>query len=119
MCDGRVALLDHHCPFTGGCVGAGNFRFFALFVLHCWLGCGYACALSWRPFFECVVMQCTVPALGLSRTPPPDEAACVAMGARSLLILPASVLVLSLGGLLTLHALLIANGLTTAQYARR
>ena len=41
-CDRRVLHLDHHCPFTGGCIGAYNFRFFLLFVVHCSVGCTYA-----------------------------------------------------------------------------
>ena len=28
ICDQRVLHFDHHCPFTGGCVAANNYRFF-------------------------------------------------------------------------------------------
>lgn len=41
------------------------------------------------------------------------------MGARSLLLIPAGVLMASLGGLGVLHTLLLFNGLTTSQYVRR
>ena len=119
ICERRVRDFDHHCPFTGGCVGHDNFRFFMLFLLHCTLGCGLACVLSWRPFLECVLRQCTVPYLGLYRTPPPDESACVDLGARSLLLLPALCLHLALAALGAFHALLLFNGLTTLQFTRR
>ena len=103
---------------TGGCVGRDNYGFFFLFVTHCGAGCGLACVLAWRPFLECVVRQCTVPLLGLSRTPPPSEASCVALGSKSLLFLPALCLHLALLGLGGFHALLLANGLTTLQCVR-
>jgi hypothetical protein len=119
ICERRVHAFDHHCPFTGGCVGRDNFRFFFLFVVHCWLGCGGASALAWPPFWHCVLRQCEVGALGLRRTPPPDEAACVALGARSLLFLPALCLHVALGALGAFHALLLLNGLTTIQFTRR
>ena len=119
ICDHDVLHFDHHCPFTGGCVGEGNLRFFLLFLLHCSLGCGYAALLAWAPFRDCVLLQCSVPALGLVRTPPPSEAACVRMGTRSLLLLPALMLFVCLSALGVLHALLLANGLTTVQYVRR
>ena len=119
ICECHVMHLDHHCPFTGGCIGANNLRFFLLFVLHCWLGCTYASALAWPPFADCVLRQCNIPRLGLTRTPPPDVAACMAMGSRSLLLLPALALSVSLGLLGLVHALLLANGLTTIQFARR
>ena len=104
---------------TGGCVGGNNYRFFLLFVGHCYAGMGYACYLSWWPFRDCVLRQCSLPSLGLVRSPPPDDAACTRMGARSLVLLPCAALLASLGCLGALHALLLANGLTTAQYVRR
>lgn len=119
ICNQRVLHFDHHCPFTGGCVGAYNLRFFCLFVLHCFLGCGWACHLAWPPFRDCVVNQMSVPRLGLSRRMPPDELKCIELGARSLLLLPALMLCASLGLLGGFHLLLLRSGLTTLQFTRR
>ena len=119
ICGRRVHSFDHHCPFTGGCVGRDNYRFFALFLLHCTLGCGVACALAWPPFLECVLQQCTMPSIGLQRKPPPDEAQCVALGTRSLLLLPAACLFLALSLLGAFHAALLRAGLTTVQFSKR
>ena len=117
-CGQHVIHLDHHCPFTGGCIGANNFRFFMLFLLHCSLGCTYASYLAWPPFADCVLRQCNFPLLGLV----PNvyvPTACKAMGSRTLLLLPAFALAFTLGWLGVVHAWLLANGLTTIQYVRR
>ena len=119
ICERRVLHFDHHCPFTGGCVGAYNYRFFALFLAHCTGGCMYASFLSWRPFVECVLRQCNVAWLGMVRTQPPSVQACISMGSRSLLLLPALMLSMSLVLLGVFHFLLLLNGLTTVQYVRR
>ncbi|KAL1500577.1 hypothetical protein AB1Y20_013232 [Prymnesium parvum] len=119
VCEVRVLHLDHHCPFTGGCIGSNNYRFFLLFCLHCSAGMAYACCLSFFPFRDCVLFQCTMPALGIHRRPPPDDEACMRMAGRSLLFLPCGVLFSSLCCLATFHFLLLANGLTTAQFVRR
>ena len=119
VCKARVLSFDHHCPFTGGCVGRHNYRFFLLFSWHGTLGMAYATWLAWWPFRDCVLRQLSLPALGWSPMPPADEAACVALGGRSLLLLPAAMLCGALGCLALLHSLLLANGVTTLQLARR
>mmetsp|Transcript_834 Transcript_834/g.1920 ORF Transcript_834/g.1920 Transcript_834/m.1920 type:complete len:363 (-) Transcript_834:60-1148(-) len=116
-CKVRVAAYDHHCPFTGGCVGLTNFRFFLVFALHGTIGMGYASYLSWWPFRDCVLRRIRIPVLGWPM-PPPDDTACKELEARSLLLLPALALHAALCALLLLHLFMLANGLTTQQLSR-
>ncbi|KAF8342352.1 DHHC palmitoyltransferase-domain-containing protein [Cantharellus anzutake] len=37
ICGTCVLMFDHHCPWIGQCVGAGNRRFFLLFCAWCFL----------------------------------------------------------------------------------
>ena len=60
----RVEQFDHHCPLTGGCIGANNFRFFFLFTTYCSAGLAYGAYLAWHPFRACIVSRwasCTTP----------------------------------------------------------
>mmetsp|Transcript_25117 Transcript_25117/g.83587 ORF Transcript_25117/g.83587 Transcript_25117/m.83587 type:complete len:233 (-) Transcript_25117:97-795(-) len=117
-CRAAVPCFDHHCPFTGGCVGGRNFRHFAVFVLHATLGMADACVLSFPPFRDCVLGQIESEQLGIVRTPPPDEAACLATGPASLLFIPAASLFGVLASLAALHGLLLLNGATTFELSR-
>ena len=112
----RAPNFDHHCPFTGGCIGRDNFRFFALFCLWGWCGMAYACAMSWTPFSDCVLSQVTIYHIGWKAAPPPSEEACQALAARSFVFVPALVIFAALTSLFGLNALLVANNITLKRF---
>ena len=45
ICRRCILARDHHCVFTGNCIGHTNRRYFLLFVLNVWLGATYSCFL--------------------------------------------------------------------------
>ena len=38
VCSECVMRMDHHCPWTGNCIGIANHKFFWNFLLHAFLG---------------------------------------------------------------------------------
>ena len=112
LCERHIVNLDHHCPLTGGCIGEHNLRPFALFVLHGWLGSGYATALTWRPYCDCILAY--HPDTEFDPTMPEYPEACIQLGERANLFSSALACFACLGCLGTLHMLLACNGLTTA-----
>ncbi len=40
-CDVCVAGYDHHCPWTGKCIGEGNIRLFNKFICLTFFNCTY------------------------------------------------------------------------------
>lgn len=105
-CKDCVFYMDHHCPFTGGCIGANNFIYFILFLGYCTLGLIYAAALSARPFADCVFGQ----------APEALAAACAALGTRSVIFLPTAAGVVTVGSLFIMHFVLYWFGRTTVQF---
>ena len=53
VCKHTVPYMDHHCPFTGNCIGIENFSYFFLGLLYGTVGLGYGLALSLPYFVEC------------------------------------------------------------------
>ena len=53
VCCNTILYMDHHCPFTGNCVGYYNYSHFLLFLVYAWTGLGYAITTSLFYFGQC------------------------------------------------------------------
>ena len=54
ICHKTVLYMDHHCPFTGNCVGLRNYSHFLLSLVYAWIGLGYGISTSLFYFGECM-----------------------------------------------------------------
>jgi len=45
-CNHCVEVFDHHCPYTGVCIGKGNYLFFCLLLLSGMISATYVCIFS-------------------------------------------------------------------------
>jgi len=46
ICNNCVENFDHHCPWTGNCIGRRNYRYYLIFIFACSLDCLYMISLS-------------------------------------------------------------------------
>ena len=52
-CQTKILYMDHHCPFTGNCVGFRNYSHFYLWLLYGTIGLAYAALVTFPYFNEC------------------------------------------------------------------
>lgn len=104
-CDNCVEVFDHHCPWTGTCIGVRNYKYFINFVTVTVIGAVFCCSVSayvivlWAEgvHSDLVYVRDTVSPLLCSWT------------------LVVSLLV---GALLVFHIFLISRGQTTNEFLR-
>lgn len=53
VCRNEVLHLDHHCPFTGSCIGIRNYSYFFLCMVYGSIGLGYGLLLTLPFFIQC------------------------------------------------------------------
>lgn len=62
VCQTNVAYADHHCPYTGNCLGLHNYAHFYLGVVYGLVGMLYALYITLPYFYRCDIK----PLLGLT-----------------------------------------------------
>ena len=110
QCKCEVMYMDHHCPFTGNCVGLENYRYFILHLVYAMAGLSYAVWLTY-PYFK----MCHLPTFlwffkFTTKLQRPDETAkniCAMLRGHSLISVPASVGIVALVGLLVWQAFML------------
>jgi hypothetical protein len=53
-CDNCVEVFDHHCPWTGTCIGVRNYSYFCIFITLTTISAAYACGVSGYLIFRWV-----------------------------------------------------------------
>lgn len=53
ICKAHIPYRDHHCPFTGNCIGLNNYSYFLLGLFYSMLGLGYGITVVFVYFRQC------------------------------------------------------------------
>ena len=57
ICNRCISRMDHHCPWMNNCVGAGNLKFFILFLIYTWIVNVYVLILLGYNYFLCATEE--------------------------------------------------------------
>lgn len=53
ICQATILYRDHHCPFTGNCIGLHNYSYFFLGLLYSLVGLAYGITVFFTYFGQC------------------------------------------------------------------
>lgn len=104
-CDNCVEVFDHHCPWTGTCIGVRNYSYFIGFVLVTVISAGFCCGVA-----AYVIVLWAEGA--------PSDYVYVRDTVSPFLCSWTLVVFLLVGALLAFHIFLISRGQTTNEFLR-
>ena len=122
VCECCVEVMDHHCPFVGNCIGKRNYQFFSLF-----LGFSLLCSLAYVLQIIVFVHLRLLAKHSTQITPTTQSTSEQPIISSSLLynvllvliLLPFSILALTLIGFGIFHCILQAKGRTTREFIKK
>lgn len=115
-CNSCGAEVDHHCPFVNICVGRDNYRYFALFLFHGFVGMVYCSIITFPAFYQCWVRTF---ALGETISDGTHvDAACSAHPEYTLIFLGPLGLGVAIGNLLMCQVILLLGDIRTVDSLR-
>ena len=105
VCNACTLKWDHHCPWTGNCIGFNNHRFFFLFLLWAAIGCAVSACLSFHRFKAAINIL----------APWDAGEAAVGRGPLIFVFVGCVAVAFSVGGFCLFHAILVGTGQTTIE----
>lgn len=106
ICHCAVSYWDHHCPFTGNCIGLRNYSNFFLGLCYSIIGSIYAAAITWPFFYNCNIKPLFMEEYDSGKV-------CTELGANSLIFLPTFLGCYLSIGMVSLNVLLLLADLST------
>jgi palmitoyltransferase ZDHHC9/14/18 len=108
LCDSCVDNFDHHCPWTGTCIGGANYAPFM----------GFLISLQLTTFFTVVSCADAPYAYSVAYEVGMKRALDVMSWMPVIVLLYTFILCFSISALFVLHVYLVLNGLTTMEHLR-
>lgn len=110
ICQATIPYRDHHCPFTGNCIGLDNYSYFYLGLLYSVLGLGYGITVFFVYFGNCVFLAWK--AIGTVQSEE-MEGVCVNLEPYGELVLPGIGAMVTLTTVLLFHTFLLMADIST------
>lgn len=106
ICHCAISYWDHHCPFTGNCIGLRNYSNFFVGLCYGLLGSLYAATITWPFFYSCNLKP-------LFTGEHEQRMVCREVGANSYIFLPTFLGCYICIGMVLLNVLLLLADLST------
>ena len=106
ICRHTVCYWDHHCPFTGNCIGLRNYSNFFIGLCYGMVGSIYAAVITWPFFYHCNLRP-------LFTGECKQEQLCTELGTDSYIFLPVLIGCYLSCGMVVLHVLLLLADLSS------
>lgn len=109
VCRCAISYWDHHCPFTGNCIGLRNYSNFFIGLCYGLIGGLYAVVISWHFFYNCNIL----PVVSKNPYEHDLDGQCEEIGANSYIFIPTFLLFWMTMCIVALHVIFLLADLST------
>ena len=109
ICQCAISYRDHHCPFTGNCIGLCNYSNFFIGLCYGLIAGLYTLVISWYYFYNCNI----IPLVNSYSYKHDFYGQCQEIGANSYIFIPTLLLVWLTLSMIILHIVFLMADLST------
>lgn len=111
VCQSDILFKDHHCPFTGNCIGEANYSYFFIGLVYKMIALAYAISVGFIYFGECFFL--TWKAFGVTIEKERVEGVCKELEPYSGLAFPIMGAFMTITTTVVCHILMLLANIST------
>ena len=119
ICQATILYRDHHCPFTGNCIGLHNYSYFFLGLFYSLVGLAYGITVFFVYFGQCFFLAWKAVGIGSDHSPETEDEFCKILEPYGEIMLPSIGALVTVALMLAFQVFMLMTNVSTYEVLKR